>query len=802
MTPVIELLLPVLVAALAAAPADPAAPADSAAAPRIVRQLEPIEVRAMLKDPRSSQTLRTTELDAVRGLPIQDLADAWSLQAGVVASPSGLTVRGGRPGASSLWMDGLPLDEPIRHRAMDVPLLALSALELTTGALEAAHGATLAGTLRLVPLAPAAAWSARTTWSSDARTGTHHDRLGGMASGPLPLAGYGLVAAAEALLDDTHLPNRRATSRRDLLGGSFGWRAHNRLAGSLRLAPRAGGRGPVLQLLTARRVDQPFDAAWALDGWVVPCTGLNCSEGPAFFADSVPGSRRWRAADHVPITDDRRSAAWVTWASPETLRRVAAAVGWTGSRRLTSLGGSDDEAYLGIERGPVYGYPGSPGGDAFHAYAGDVPFYRRERADSWHARLEADRWNARGDRLRGGLGFRYDEVELRELDVSTRGTGIDSLRAYHAWAPGGYGFAQGRWGFEGMVLNAGLRAEWFTAGPQAERQSRPAAGKDWIALSPRLGLAFAISDRDVMAIAYSRLHQPPARDFLYDSRRRVDWRRPLGDPAIGPATAITYEATLQHLFSRAWSAQASVFYREWFDEPGARALDPERPGLGARYLAVDEGHVGGLELALAWRPGPRARADLAWTFMDARGSSSLAEGFPTGPRFGPRVEPIADLPLDWDQRHTFVATTRLGPWRGVTLDLGTWIASGLPWTPRERGVLLNDPAAVNSRRLPWSESTTLGLRAEVPRWTHVALGLEVRNLFDHRGAVRATLDGYPNPYINTIVDDYGAHRTETGLGAAFWEPGGPSVPAGWIRVHDPRLDQAPRALRLRVETRW
>ena len=48
----------------------------------------------------------------------------------------------------------------------------------------------------------------------------------------------------------------------------------------------------------------------------------------------------------------------------------------------------------------------------------------------------------------------------------------------------------------------------------------------------------------------------------------MDWRRPAGDPAIGPATAITYEATLQHLFSRAWALQASVFYREWYDEPG------------------------------------------------------------------------------------------------------------------------------------------------------------------------------------------------------------------------------------------
>ena len=68
--------------------------------------------------------------------------------------------------------------------------------------------------------------------------------------------------------------------------------------------------------------------------------------------------------------------------------------------------------------------------------------------------------------------------------------------------------------------------------------------------------------------------------------------------------------------------------------------------------------------------------------------------------------------------------------------------------------------------------------------------------------MRATLDGYPNATINTRYDDYGAYRTETGYGGAFWEPGSVSVPAGGIRVNDPRLDQAARAVRFRVETSW
>ncbi|MBI5709837.1 MAG: hypothetical protein HZC42_05940 [Candidatus Eisenbacteria bacterium] len=62
---------------------------------------------------------------------------------------------------------------------------------------------------------------------------------------------------------------------------------------------------------------------------------------------------------------------------------------------------------------------------------------------------------------------------------------------------------------------------------------------------------------------------------------------------------------------------------------------------------------------------------------------------------------------------------------------------------------------------------------------------------------------YPNPVINTIYDDYGAYRTETGLGGgAYWvhPPGGD--PGYWVPVHDPRLFNPPRTVRASVGASW
>ena len=72
-----------------------------------------------------------------------------------------------------------------------------------------------------------------------------------------------------------------------------------------------------------------------------------------------------------------------------------------------------------------------------------------------------------------------------------------------------------------------------------------------------------------------------------------------------------------------------------------------------------------------------------------------------------------------------------------------------------------------------------------------------------RGERVATLDGYPHPVINTLYDDYGAYRTETGRsGGAYWfDADGDGAPE-WVPVNDPRLFNPPRRLRVSLGARW
>src|SRR5207344_3210991 len=122
------------------------------------------------------------------------------------------------------------------------------------------------------------------------------------------------------------------------------------------------------------------------------------------------------------------------------------------------------------------------------------------------------------------------------------------------------------------------------------------------------------------------------------------------------------------------------------------------------------------------------------------------------------------------QRHSVVLSILTQRSRWWSLAWSTIVGSPLPWTPRPRREFQTEQADINSARLGWSEFSSLSARLKVPYARMVTLGLDVRNVFDWRGEVGTTVNGYPHPYINTLYDDYSAYRAETGLGGgAYWE---------------------------------
>jgi outer membrane receptor protein involved in Fe transport len=798
-------------------------PGDSLSPHRVVRRLEEVVVRASpLHDMLSSESVQMVTREDLRALPIDGVVDAIGLKAGVVVQGEELHVRGGRPGETALLVQGITLNESRRGAPMELPLLAVESVELVSGGLDAEHGGGLAGVVQARTSAPGARWNGEARYETDAgvesrfTTPTQYDRVSARVGGPV-FGGWGVALAGDVLTDDTYLPTNRSRS------DPRSWRADNHLLGFAKIGRVASSSGPALEVLASRRVDRPYDPIWSLDGYTTPCADPPFCTTPGFSDEPLPGYERFRAGDHQVMTDEGRTAAILSGSRTVAEGRLRGAAGWLMATQLTSVGGRDDEWYLASPQDrPVFGISDSPSSDPFYVYSGYEPFFQRSTTSTWLARADWDRATSVGNHTAFGAGLTYDHVTMRELDLSSLpiGLGIDSLRSYEAFAPGGFAYGQARWLYEGMVLNTGLRLEYFTAGPQAERQSFGGPAHAFWTLSPRLGIAYPTSTRDVLSFSYVRIQQAPPRDFLYDNRVDLSNRQPLGNPGLEPSTVISYQVALKHLFDQGRALQLAFFYRDLFGQIGARSFETRPNVFRRRYENADEGHAEGFELG--WiHPTTTGRYEIQYTFMHAVGTASTPEGFNYGPLYQTPIAPTGDQPLDWDRRHSIAligqwsrpAPTTSGEIRGPvealfwtlrgawSLSWATQVGSAFPWTPSRRRATSTDPALINAARLKWTENTSLALR-----WSpslsrgHLWVGIDVRNLFDYRSERATTANGYPHPFINTVFDDDGAFRNETGLPGGAWLDDPSS--GTWVRIHDPRLFNAPRLARLSVSVPW
>jgi hypothetical protein len=782
---------------LSRAPADTLAPADTTGH-RVVRRFEPVIVRARFVDPLSYQTVHETSGERLRSLPIDGWQQTVALQPGVVATGDVLHVRGGRAGESRVTLDGLDAGEPFRGNPIDPPLIALSSVALEPGPFEARYPGATAGTTVMRTLDPPEKAEAEASWTTDAGLDTHYDRVAARAGTPLPWTGWGLTGAAEVKLDDTALPALHTPLREDVLGLSLGPRAATDLLTWLKLGRRGDqGRGWIEALGTHSRTE-PYDPMWTLDGWV----GSDSLGFPHFSPDSVNGWQRYKAADHQTIEDDRRMMLGAGWSWLGRDRVLNWSSGWSRDLDVISLDGTRDRTRVMNSLPAIFGYGAAVGSSPFLVYGGDDPYQRERDATRLETRLDGEQHWTSGAQLRAGAGLTYDHVSLWELDRSFPLPGaVDSLRSFDAWAPGGSGYVEGRWPYQGMLAQGGLRLQAFTSGPQAERQSIPGPERWLVTVSPRFGIAFPISDRDVMSFVYAHLHEDPDRDFLYDNRLSPNNGRPLGDPHLRPPTTIHYEVAVKHVVSEHWALQAGVFQREAFDQIGVTLTDFGN-GPVPVYANVEDAHAIGLETRI-WRETDAARVSFAYTWTRAYGTASYEEGAPYGPQLAARLQPLGETPLDWDQRHTFQLE---GSWRlprGASLTWITTAGSPLPWTPAEQRTVATDPSLTNSRRLGWTESTTLAAGWQPHRVPTMTIGIEAHNLFNENTDDRVSVNGYPNPYINTYYDDYAAYRNVTGRsGGGYWDGTQGGTKPGWVPVGDARLRPAPRTIRFKISGKW
>jgi outer membrane receptor protein involved in Fe transport len=415
--------------------------------------------------------------------------------------------------------------------------------------------------------------------------------------------------------------------------------------------------------------------------------------------------------------------------------------------------------------------------------------------------LSTRRWKSHT--FKSGLEAKYNRVQNLDLtlpNVETNGLPGGSRSSYTYFNPEGASYIQDRWEFEGLVLNAGMRYDLFTPGEQIPTSDLRSGKRYKQQFSPRLGIAYPISDKDVLSFHYGWTFQTPSRNFIFENRGVTTSVAVRGNPDLEPETNISYQAGVQHLFSRDVSGQFAVFFKDIYGLITVRQEKDQFGNLVQVFYNGDYASSRGFEASIIKSFSHKFSTEVNYTYSLATGVSSdpnSALAFFNGGRL---YLPISEQPLDWDQRHTVSM-------QAVVRDPGKWgfrmlwtFGSGFPFTPAFRNDRRPDPALTNTRRQPSVARLTIDGDKYYKIWgQNVTLFFDARNVLDAQNLASITQAAFPNQNVNLAGDDYTIYFTETGrAGGAYLQDTNGDNLLDWVPVQDPRVFEEGRNVRLGV----
>ncbi|MDD3235434.1 MAG: carboxypeptidase regulatory-like domain-containing protein [Candidatus Cloacimonetes bacterium] len=316
-------------------------------------------------------------------------------------------------------------------------------------------------------------------------------------------------------------------------------------------------------------------------------------------------------------------------------------------------------------------------------------------------------------------------------------------------------YLQDRMEWEGMIVNAGMRFDFWYLGKEysiaqdnGTFSPRSFESKDrfQMMISPRLGVSHPITERDVLRFAYNYQNQLPQMQYIFTSKTPEDANVSdviirVGNPSLEPQITVTYEVGLSHQLSDDYVLDTTAYYKNLYNYVSTKI--ERKPGEESiswyKYISEDYGSARGIDMQLEKLLSNFNTWSIAYSLAWAQGNNSYTV-------IQDEATNLREFPLDWDVRHniSFNYTFRIGkgeeffvPFTDFILPLDdfvanfTWsFASGSPYTPQSyQGN--NNFLDTNSKRMLPTQSANLRITKglQLPNKTSMRLYLEVENLF-------------------------------------------------------------------------
>jgi len=282
-------------------------------------------------------------------------------------------------------------------------------------------------------------------------------------------------------------------------------------------------------------------------------------------------------------------------------------------------------------------------------------------------------------------------------------------------------YIQDKMEWEGMIVNAGLRFDFWYLGSKYKVLQDDGSYRTvefapderlQVMVSPRLGVSHPITDRDVMRFAYNYQNQLPQMQYIFTSKTPSDAYISdqiitVGNTKLEPQITVTYEVGLSHQLSDDYVVDMTAYYKNIYNYVSTiKEYDPDEPQVyWYKYISEDYGSARGIDIQLEKLMSNFTNWSIAYSLAWAQGNNSTTV-------IQDETTNLREFPLDWDIRHNIGInfTFRIGrgeeffipftnyilPLDDFTANFNWSFASGAPYTPQS--LLGNKMLDTNSAR--------------------------------------------------------------------------------------------------------
>lgn len=640
------------------------------------QEIEVVGDRPLL-DIEQTSSSHIISSDEINKSIVNNVTDIITQQAGVVKQDNEIYIRGGRNYENSFLVDGVSVQDPLSGTGYGLQMSSnsLEEVEVITGGYNAEYGQATSGVVNV--RTKEGKYNdvnfyvsyKRDNFGTGKNSGTsfNTDILEMNLSGPEPISKYLFKALNIKTPGEITLFGSFFMGLSDGFfvnnGGQKANQVYSSTFGGSKYAPRQDNNWYWLAKATYR-LNQTMKLAYSYNQSVSINQNSSTLQTNLEFQEPSPGYQyefQYILDSALTYTQNSNfnTVNWSQTTSPSTFYEIKLNKFYTQLR--VDANGKNWDQYsepLDVTRPPFQYYyidsthTGLIPGDGFYD-VGNPFTWHDHFVDELSGRFDYVHSYSPNNKLKAGVEMSFQQMQLIDIYqpwIEPLGLNNDIYSVYPAY---GDFYAQQSLTFKGMILNYGLRLDYWLPGKYVDdavanpdvstipEETRQAYYEDTynlfgrrvkFNLSPRLGISHPITNNQTLFFSYGHFSKRPKPQFVYaklNPQAAQSTFQKFGNPNLNPETTVAYELGIRNQFTNNDVLTVTAYYKNIYDYVATKSIVINSGRLIGQsfitYFNQDYARLRGVEIEYQKRIGSWFNGKFNFTYAIATGKSSTSD---------------------------------------------------------------------------------------------------------------------------------------------------------------------------------